>query len=144
MSNSAKKATAVLEWFSTPCPAVPAVDTDALIGAGVSAEHAEDIAQDVEEVNRGIAEMNAGVQTLVSADGDSSTSLDEAWGIAERNMPILEGLLIYGGVTTHDLADKYGDSDEGEAYEAISVVWRDISDRDDYARELAKVIQDAK
>lgn len=143
MSNSAKKATAVLEWFSTPCPAVPAVDTDALIGAGVSAEHAEDIAQDVEEVNRGIKEMNRGVQTLLDADKESPSSLDEAWEVAHNDLPILEGLLIYGGTTTHDLAHEYGDSDAGEAYEAISAIWNTISNRDDYSRELVEVMQNS-
>lgn len=144
MTETTTKARAVHEWFEGYCKPVSAVDVDALIASGVSAEWAEDVANDVDEANRAIEELNEGLRTIVETDVNSESELEEAWGVAERTMPIMEGLLISAGPTTHDALDYYAEQDADDAYEVLQGIWNEISDRDDYFITLNEVIRSAR
>lgn len=140
MSDLANSVRSLADWFTDYCPLVPEVDVDALIADGVDAADAEDVADDVAEVNSAIRDLNVALARVVDADTTSDAALEEAFG-SSSDWPSMEGLLLSGGTTVYDATDTYAERDNWAAHEALLALWNDISKSDDYAREVNTLLR---
>lgn len=140
--NQAKQAA----QFAPEFPAdIPSVDVNALIEAGVSAGDAEDVAEDISELNRYLADMRGAFDELAEAASKGDAALLDTWGAVHKHMPVLEGLMLAGGLTVYDLFMEWDDeSGSHEGYEMIETLWRGIEERDDVIRDFEEGIRAAR
>ena len=144
---AARKARAVLEWatdFPTP---VSVPDATYLVETGVPGGMAEDISADVEDFNRAVEDSGKAITELRSHEESSDAELSDVWKRVGSQLPPLEGFLLSGGLTVHDVLftdpGDYTDEvldEECEGYEIVRDLWDTISERDDLSRQLAEVV----
>lgn len=140
--NQAKQAAQFASEFPSD---IPNVDVNALIDAGVSASDAEEVAEDVAYFNYGLVDMRGAFDELAEAASKGDAALVDTWESVHRRLPVLEDLVLYGGLVVHDMYMEWDDeTGSNEGYELIQSLWREIAERDQQIRDFEQRIRSAR
>lgn len=99
----------------------------------------------VADVNYGLVDMRGAFDELAEAASKGDAALVDTWESVHRRLPILEGLLLYGGLVVHDMYMEWDDeTGSNEGYELIESLWREIDERDEQIRDFEQRIRSAR